>query len=214
MTDDKDTKNVMTPVGRLINQSLFEKEIYTDPQGHEGTPQYKVEMIFENGSTDVELLDAAFAAAAVAKWGAGAEDDYYNEKIISPFKDGDEYAAEVDNGKRDVYAGHQILRAHTIFNKYGDDAPGGIQVFDEKGEEIDPVDRQQIYRGCYGKAALSIGTYVDSTTKANALCVYLSAWGKTDDGDRIATAADYSEVFKPVGREAGEGTTKRRRRAG
>ena len=209
MTEErKETKTVLTPVGRLINEALFEKEAFNE----EATAAYKIEMAFT--WDDVAKLEDELAAAAQEKWGGSASDDYMSDKIISPLLDGDKLAARrEEKGKPgDAYKGMAVLRAKTIYNKHGQDAPGGVQVFGPEIEEIGPANRQEIYPGCMGQAALIIGTYDDSRTGDHALMFYLSAFQKIGDGERLITARDYSEVFKPVGREEGSGPARRRKR--
>ena len=46
----KDIQIVTTPVGQVINQSLFEKDAYTDAKGREGIPAYKVELAMEDNA--------------------------------------------------------------------------------------------------------------------------------------------------------------------
>ena len=209
MTEErKETKTVLTPVGRLINEALFEKDKFNE----EATASYKIEMAFP--WDDVAKLEDELAAAAQEKWGGSAGDDYMNDKIISPLLDGDKLAARrEEKGKPgDAYKGMAVLRAKTIYNKDGLNASGGIQVFGPETEEIDPINRREIYTGCYGKAVVSIGNYDDSRSGDHALMFYLHAFQKTKDGERLITARDYSEVFKPVGREEGSGPARRRKR--
>ncbi len=209
-TERTEKKRILTPVGRLINESLFEKDQFND----EATAYYKVEMAFP--WDDVEALEKELATAAQEKWGAGAFDMYYDEGIISPLLNGDKLAARrEEKGKPgDAYAGMAVLRAHTIFNKHGQDAPGGLFVCGPEGpkEEIGAANRQEVYPGCYGQAAVVIGTYDDSRSGDHALMFYLSGFQKTKDGERLMTATDFSEVFKAVGRTEGEGPARRRQR--
>ena len=206
-TERQEKKTILTPIGRLINESLFEKSQFDE----KSTPVYTLEMAFP--WDDVEVLDKELAAHAVEKWGTEAEADYFDEKIISPILDGDKLAARrEEKGKPgDAYRGLAIVRAKTMYNKHGQDAPGGIQVFGPDVEEIGPANRQEIYPGCYGQAALKIATY-DDRGGDHALMFYLHAFQKIKDGERLITAQDYSEVFKPVGREEGSGPARRRKR--
>ena len=206
-------KTILTPVGRLINEALFEKDQFNE----EATANYKIEMAFP--WADVEGLEDALAAHAEEKWGAGFSDAYFDQKIISPLLDGDKLAARrEEKGKPgDAYKGMAVLRAHTLYNKHGQDAPGGIFVCGPDGseDEIGPANRQEIYPGCYGRAALQISTYDDGRSGDHALMFYLTGFQKTKDckdEDRLMTARDYSEVFKPVGREEGSGPARRRKR--
>ncbi len=208
MTERTEKKTILTPVGRLINEALFEKDQFNE----EATANYKIEMAFP--WADVEGLEDELAAAAEEKWGAGASDDYFAEKIISPLLDGDKLAARrEEKGKPgDAYKGMAVLRAHTIYNKDGMNAPGGVAVFGPDVGEIGAANRQEVYPGCYGQAALTIGTYDDSRSGDHALMFYLSAFQKTKDGERLMSARDFSEVFKAVGRTEGEGPARRRKR--
>jgi hypothetical protein len=208
MPDAKqETKKHLTPVGRLINHALFVKDQFDENT----TAKYSIELAFPNDDTLQEIEDA-LAAAAVAKWGAGAADQYWDGAIISPIIDGNVLAQRrEEKGKPgDAYKDQLIIRAKTIYNKHGADGPGGIQVFNPDGVEIDPTMAAEVYQGSYGKAVLTIGTYTDSRTSKNALMFYLAAYGKDRDGERLVSTADHSEMFKPVGR-AETGSTRRKR---
>src|SRR3990167_11284237 len=88
---EKEKLRVLTAVGRLINNSLFEKDAFVDDKGREAVPSYKVEIAFDDAKDIVEL-ENAIVAAAVAEWGKDAEKDYDNGTIKSPILDGDELA--------------------------------------------------------------------------------------------------------------------------
>lgn len=206
--DRKEVETILTPEGRLINENLFEKDKFNE----EAKPSYKIEMAFD--PADLNDLEEKLAQAAVDKWGKGAYDDYYDNIIISPVLDGDQMARrrEEKDKEGDAYKGKLVIRAHTIFNKHGQDAPGGVMVYGPEVEEIGPAQRQEVYTGCYGQAALTVGTYIESRSGDHALMFYLGAFQKTQDGDRLMSARDYSKTFKPVGRAEGEGTKRRRAR--
>ncbi len=207
-TERTEKKTILTPVGRLINESLFEKDQFND----EAKAYYKIEMAFP--WDDMDDLEDALQDHAQEKWGAGAADDYVAGRIISPLLDGDKLAARrEEKGKPgDAYKGMAVLRAKTLFNKHGQDAPGGVQVFGPDVAEIGAANREEIYPGCYGQAALIIDTYDDSRSGDHALTFYLSAFQKIKDGERLMSAKDFSEVFKAVGRTEGEGPARRRQR--
>lgn len=221
MSKDDEVREKALPEGRVINSSLFARDIYKDAvTGKEGFPSYKIELAFDpddvegEGTIEDHLIDAAIEA-----WGDGAEDDFLDGKIRSPLLDGDKLAARREkNGKPgDAYKGKKVIRAHTKFNKHGEDGPGGIQVWDETVEEITPAQQEQIYAGCFGIAAVTIGTYMDKDRDGEevpSLMFYLSAFQKTKEGERLVTPKDTSSLFKPVGRTKGEGTSKRRSRKG
>jgi len=181
----------LLPVGRVINHSLFRKEQFNE----KATPSYKIELAFDKGELDDfynQCLDYANET-----WGAGSEDS-----VIIPIKDGDEMAAKrkKDGKPGDAYAGKDVIRANTIYNKDGDDGDGGIQVLNVDVSPIGPANASEIYLGCLGIAAVTFGNYQDQATGNNAITLYLAAFQKTADGDRLVTAKDYSGLFKPVGR--------------
>lgn len=212
MTEKKEVERIRLPEGRVINQSLFVRDQFNET----ASPTYKIELAFN--PDDLRVIEEALAAAAVEKWGAGADNEYFDNKLGDPIIDGEvlKKRREEKGKPGDAYAGQLIIRAHTKFNKHGEDGPGGIQVFNEKVEEIEGVESREIYNGCYGMALVTIGTYVDSKTQVRSLMFYLSAFQKTRDGDPLVSAADHSNAFKPVGRDAaaGEEASQRRRRAG
>ena len=199
MTERKEVERLLTPEGRLINNALFVKDKFDD----KATPSYKIEMAFE--PDDLNDLENALAAAAVDKWGAGADADYDSGRIISPILDGDKLAKRREEKDKpgDAYKGKLVIRAHTIWNKDGSNNPGGVAVYGIDGNEMEAVQSREIYNGCYGRAVLTIKDYVDSRSGDNALMFYLGGFQKMRDGDPLVSAVDYSEVFKPVGRDTG-----------
>jgi hypothetical protein len=214
MSDEKTVEVIGTPEGRLINGSLFEKETYTDDRGVEGTPAYKIEMAFD--PEDVGGLETKVIEAAVEKWGPQAEQDYLDGKIRDPLKDGDELAAaRVAKGKKgDAYEGKIVIRANTIWNKHGEDGPGGISVYKEDGAtELVIGEYGTIFNGCMGVAALTVHAYDGIGGGQPGVKFYLSAFQKTGEGERLMGERDYSQVFKPVGRTEGA-TAGRKKRAG
>ena len=48
MAEKIEKKVFATPIGRVINAHVFEKDSYKDPRtGKEGTPKYNIEMAFD-----------------------------------------------------------------------------------------------------------------------------------------------------------------------
>lgn len=216
-------KVITSPQGRVINASLFERDTYTDPQGTVGLPSYKLEMVFApdtvqgEGSGGVLTLEDELYNYADEKWGEGAGDDFLEGRIRSPLLDGNKVAARREKrGKPGgAYADTVVIRAHTKFNKHGEDAPGGVQVWDENVEEIAAVNREKVYSGCYGVMALTIGSYETKDHEGDemhALMFYLSAFQKTEDGERLATSKDTSTLFEKVGRTKGKASKRRSRK--
>lgn len=210
MSEDKKIV-VMTPLGRLINNSLSEKDVYTDERGREATPSYKLEMAFDN-SDEFEAFEAKIVEAAVAKWGEGAEDDYWDGKIRSPIQDGDKLAeAREKRGKAgDAYKGKLVLRAHTIYNRNGDDGPGGVYVCGPDAEELDAVQKGKlVYNGCRGQASVQVAPYDGIAGGQDGVTLYLQGFQYVEEGERLRSA-DPSSLFKPM---MGEGSEDKGRKA-
>ncbi len=209
-TEDQEvkTKAVATPTGRLINESLFEKDQFNA----EAIPSYKVELAIDN-EADFEALETALYNAAMEEWPETADAEWDADEIMLPFKDGDKMArAREEKGKPgDAYKGCTVIRAHTIYNKDGNNGPGGIQVYDMDLSEIDFANRGAIFSGIYGEAGVTVGCYTDSRSGDHALMFYLTSFHKDRGGeaDKLVSAADHSKLFKPVGKKAGGRSTGR-----
>lgn len=220
---DNDSKRFLLPVGRMINNSLFEKDAFVSPNGQEGKPSYKIEVAFDPADLEGEgKFDEYLAETAAEQWGDKAWDDFFDGGIISPLLDGNKLAAarEAKNKPGDAYKGKTVLRMKTDFNKHGQDAPGGVAVYDEEVNEITIANSDQIYNGCMVQVACMAATYTTNRGE-KALTVYFSGVQKIADGERLASGFDHSSLFKPVGRAAksesgGEedGESRRRRRKG
>lgn len=195
------------PEGRLMNNSLFVKDVYTDDKGNEGTPAYKVEMAIDRELVEGEgTIEDHILAMLAEEYGDEIYDEFDAGEIITGLKDGDEYAKKRERNGKDgsAYKGKMIVRANTIFNKDGVDGPGGIQVYDEDVEDVLPTNSNVIFNGCYGIAAVTVKPYVDQKTGYRAATFYLSAFQKTGgtDEDRLVSAQDHSGLFKKVGRKS------------
>ncbi len=209
MSKSKEPVRLSTPVGRVINQSLFEKDVYTDPKGREGVPSYKIELAFDEGDALAEF-ENVLVEAAVAEWGAEAADDYWeNGKIRSPILNGDELAAkrEAKGKEGDAYKGKFIIRAHTIFNAQGMDAPGGIYVCDANAVSLDFADRGKIYNGCHGLVSVTISCY---DIDGRGVSLYLNGFQFVKDGDPLRSS-DPSSLFSPMMGAGSESKGRRRR---
>jgi len=201
--EEKDDNTFTLPEGRLINHSLFVKDQFNK----KAVPSYKIEMAYEAGVLDdfyEDLLDAA-----VDRWGEGADKD---DDLVIPILDGDKLARKREKKDKpgDAYKGMEILRANTQFNKHGEDDDGGICVYDLDTSEIGAGSKGKIYQGCYGHMACTIGTY-ENNDGDNALTLYLVAFQKSKDGEKLITPKDHSKLFKPVGRKASGGGRRSRK---
>jgi hypothetical protein len=205
---------IYLPEGRLINNSLFEKDAYTDPRTEQaGTPSYKLEIALDaDKAKEIEAVEDKIADVFEKEGNGDDAQDFLDGKLAGPFKNGDKMAArrERDDKDGDAYKGKTVFRANTSFNLEGVDGPGGIAVFDEDAKPVGFAERGIIYNGCYGIAAVTIGYYIDNKGDP-ATKFYLVGFQKTRDGDKLFVGRDNSKLFKPVGRPAGGGETRRRR---
>jgi len=210
--DDKDDGYVMTPVGRVINHSLFVKDLFDDGKKKADKAYYKLELAFE--PEDVQELEDAMLDFAVEKWGEGADED---DDLYLPLMDGDKLAKKRERKDKDgdAYKGKIVLRMKTEFNKEGENDGGGVSVFDEDTEPVTAMNKGDIYPGCYGQAAIAFAGYdkdTDDGDQVNAITVYLVAFQKHRDGDKLVQSSDKSQLFKKVGKkDKKEGGRKRRK---
>lgn len=208
--DSKKQEPFLLPEARVIHHSLFSKDKFND----EATPAYKIEVAIPSDSEELVALGEKLFAFADEVFGGG---NYDEDDLILPLKDGDKMAAKRKrNGKSgDAYEGMIVIRANTIYNKDGEDAPGGIQVFDEDVEEVGAANKEVIYPGCYGQVGVTMSSYEDAKTGDPAITFYMTAFQKTGDGERLVIQRDHSKLFKPTGRkrtDAESGGKRRRRR--
>lgn len=207
MTTKREPTRLMTPVGRLINSSLWEKDVFRGERGGEGKPSYKVEMAFE--PAELGEFEAAVAAEAVAEWGPAAEDAYWDGEITSPVLEGDKLAdgREAKGKVGDAYRGKLVVRAKTVFNRNGEDGPGGVYVCDEDAKELDFANRGKVYNGCFGRASVTLQA---GKVQDRYVTAYLNGFQFVKDGDRLRTS-DPGSLFSPMMGEKSEAKGRRRR---
>lgn len=228
MSDKKPAEVFTLPEGRLINASLFERDIFKNEQGKEGKPSYKIELAFPKSGTGLvgegtdknPTVEDRLLRAALDKW--GDTDAMFNafvdrKGVTVPFLDGDALAEKrrMKGKEGKAYEGMWVIRANTSFNKHGAEGPGGIAVYDEQAQAVDVARGQSIiWPGCYGIAAVTIGTYLDNRGD-KGLKFYLVAFQRTrgEDSDRLVSARDTSKLFTPRGGAAAATGASTRRRA-
>lgn len=210
MADSNETVKIETPMGRLINNSFNVKDVYTNAKGQDGVPSYKAEMVFD--PDDLEEFEAAIVDVCVDEWGADAEDEYWDGDIRSPIREGNELADDrEERGKSgDAYRDKLVIRAHSVFNKFGEDAPGGIYVCGPDAEELDDTERGKLVRnGCFGKMNVTLSPY--KVDRQRGVTLYLNGFQYMEEGERLG-GSDPSSLFKPAvskGSSKGKGRRKR-----
>lgn len=211
------------PRMRLINNALWVKDAYVDEKGNEGTPRYRIEAAAAENDPEFGKIIDTVADYCIEEYGENIYlfdvDDPVKgaEAVISPFHIGDKLARDREaRGKvGDAYKGMFVIRADTAYNWQGQDAPGGVGVYDDgsTGEvkRISPMQQDQVYNGCYIIPIVTLSFY--KTNRGEPACkFYLKAVQKVDDGEPLTAAPDYSKTFKPVGRAAAAEGGRRSRR--
>lgn len=210
MAQKKEAVRLLSPVGRLINNSLFEKDVYKDERGKEAAePSYKVELAFDD-TGEFKAFEDQIVAVATAEWGDGAADQYFEGVIRAPIQDGNDLAKkrEAKGKKGDAYAGKLVLRASSIFNREGNNAAGGVNVCGPDAKALDFAERGRVYNGCYGKVSVTVQPYLIDGRKGIKL--YLNGFQLVKDGDRIR-GIDLSNMFSPMMGTASEDKGRKRR---
>ncbi len=191
------------PEGRLINGHLFVRQVYKDDKGREGKPNYSAEMVFEQGQ--LGEFEKYLENVMVAQFGQEKFNQYEkNGWVRWPIRDGDKKAARRKaNGKNgEAYEGKDVVSASSLYNKNGDEADGGIEVFDAEVNPIEPVNKSEVFNGSFGCAAVKGKAYErtgDDGDPIMSVVLYLEAYQKTRDGDRLAQKQDRTALFKKAG---------------
>ena len=197
MTDKKQAVTISTPVGRLVFHSLWEKDVFTDERGREAEPSYKATLAFD--WDDLKEFEDEVVKVAIDFFGEEAADDYDNGEIHSPIRDGDEMAE--DRRKRekngDAFEGLAVVGMKTIYNRNGEDAPGGIYVCGADAKELDFAARDVIYAGCYGVASVTLNPYQGIGGGKPGVSLYLNGFQFVKEGDRLR-GQDPSALFSPM----------------
>ena len=203
------------PEGRLINGHLFVRSVFKDPKGREGEPKYNAELAYSRAAEGQEGILKDFEDylwnIMVAQFGAEAVETHDKNGCIRwPIKDGDKKASRREaNGKPgEAYKNMDVISASSLFNKDGDPAEGGIDVYDENVESIAPVNKAKVYNGCMGVVAVKAKAYEGTTDNDDPFisCVlYLEAFQMTGEGARLAAAPNRSGLFQKRTKAEGNG---------
>lgn len=220
-------KVYLLPAGRLLVANVFERDIYKDGEtGAEGKPKYKLVLGFNPKDVTGEgTIEDDMADALAAAYGDAVADEWLlGEKTrpdrIRPMKDGDAIAAEREaKGKESNTKGMLVISADTIWNKDGEEGPGGIDVYGPDTAPVTVLNKSEIYPGCFGIAAVTLSVYKDYPRKGDrGVKCYLKAFQKTADGTPFKATSNNAGLFKPVTPAAGApgeaGAGVRRRRPG
>jgi hypothetical protein len=196
---------ILLPEGRLLNNALFERDQYDDA----AKPMYKIEVAIPKSAEKEfdDLVNRLYEEAE--KNGLPSNEKFTIDGGDAPcgIIDGDEYAKkrERQNKPADAYKDHWIIRAASLYNKDGNEGPGGMAVYDEDGKEVTIQTQSKVYNGCYGFGCVTLGTYTDDGKNGSGLTAvkfYLAGFQKSKDGEKFSVGRDLSSVFKPLGRKS------------
>lgn len=219
----KETIKVMVPTARMINGSLYERDVFKDKDGREGHPSYKIEVVIPKNHPDTEAFMERIAEEVCAEFDQDLKFDFEGGDAVTPFIDGDAYAAEREKRGKvgDAYKGNWIIRAHTKYNHEGQDGPGGAELYDEDVNKVEPLQAKTagtFYNGCFVNLQVSLNFYEAQLgrNKVPAVSFYMAGVQKDHDGERLTTGSSNAGAFKKIGRAANANTAEggRRRRAG
>ena len=134
------TKEIIyLPEGRLINEHLFEKNAYDENTKAVYSLEIAIEPSALDSMGDTTITDILIDALA-EKYGDSVEQEYEDGVIglEPPLLDGDRLAANRSAMDKpgDVYKGMTVIRAKTDFNFDGNNAAGGVDVFNEDYKEV------------------------------------------------------------------------------
>ena len=205
-------KQVHTPVGRLGFNALWEKDAYKDEKtGAESEPKYKADLILSTDDTG-DLWDLVYEEGMAGNGMSEAQLDtaIQSGMFIVPIKNGDEIAAnrEAKGKNGDAVKGKEILRASTLFNSNGDNAPGGVFVVDENNEQIEWDKRGKVYLGCDMILSTSFSYYKTGTSQG--VTAYLNGAQYVGDNERLGQ--DKSKLFAPLATQEGAPRSRRGRK--
>jgi hypothetical protein len=221
MANDKPRNEIFVlPEARVLVVNLLERDVYKDKDtGAEGKPKYKVVLAFERSQVTGEgTIEDKMADAIALSYGDATADEWLTNRAdrISPLKDGNEIAKDREANGKDGSAskGMIILSADSIYNKDGQEGPGGSLIYGADNQKYSPALHGDLYAGMYGRAAVTLHAYKDYPRKGDrGVKCYLSQFQKTRDGPKLA--AEKSSLFAPVaGASAPAAEGVRRRRAG
>lgn len=184
-----------TGVGLVTFHSLFEMDAFNEA----ALPAYKLELAIDPSDPDLTKLRAEVLKVAREKWGEAGEIGLKNGSIRSPFKKGDDMATqrEANGAKGDAFKGKTVIRPSTAFDKNRvKNGPAGVRVKLHDLSDVDYANQHLIYSGCYGQAAVTVSAYDTGAQKGVKL--YLAAFQKHRDGDKLMPSADLSHIFKRV----------------
>lgn len=176
----------ITPKGRVVFSHVFEPT-----KSMKGKNLYKLFLAFNKESTDMSDLKELVKEAIMEEW-PNKED---RPKLINPIKDGDTDTDQDGNLKCEKYSalkGCWTIEASTMFKP---------QVVDQGMNEIDPMDPDGFYAGCYARASVVAFAYKpdkETPAKKKGVAFGLNNVMKVAEGDRLGGGTSAKQDFADV----------------
>lgn len=178
----KNPLKVVTPKARLSFPELFKAKKYEKEDGSESDETFSAQFLFEK-NVDLSTLKKACVLAAKTKWG-----DDPPKGLKLPFRDGNE--KELD--------GYQDTTVVSASTKY---KPDVIKAkFDHENKPVKITSEEEIYPGCYVRAALVAYAweYTHPKTKKvmkRGVSFRLESVQKMGDGPSFINRPDVADTF-------------------
>lgn len=160
-----------------------------------GEPKYSVMVLIDK--THKELV-AKVTKAIQDTMARGIEKGMYNKALTSNpafkkcLRDGDQYAAEVDDGSRDACKGMMFFNAST-------NVANPPAVVDQYANPI--LDKNKFYSGCYGLVDVNFYPFKHGS---GGIAAGLNSLMFKKDGQRLDGRTPATEAFKDFTEEEGE----------
>lgn len=167
---------LISPVGIAHWLHIWKPQVNEENPDQE--PKFSVTLVFSK-KTNIEYLEKAIRAAAIAKFKGKAKAMLKSNKLTLPIRDGDE---EVDDNDKPKYKGCYFIVAKTT------QRPG---VVDQDREPIE--DQFDLYAGC--KVRLSLFPFAYNVKGNKGVTFMLNNVQKIADGERLSGRAAAEDDF-------------------
>jgi hypothetical protein len=191
------TKNLMTPVGRLVWQCLFQPGKAME-EGKK--PQYQATLVFDKAAQatpEFAALKAAASAAAKETFGDKLQNDHFRQNLKTPFLSCDTHkSAKTETGE--FRPGHM---AGGVFIRFNSPTKPGIV-----DRNVQPIlDSSEVYSGCFGRVSCNAFGYGNKPQHVGnkGVSFGLNHFQKVKDGEAIGGRGRPEDAFTAIGDEGG-----------
>ena len=171
---------LMTPVGRIIYPSIFEKKEPYDNSDGKKKPQYEVTILWPKG-TDMSVLTNAIKAEIKDSFSGKPEG------VRSPVQDMDKVRELVEQGVLD-----QKMPADYTRGMFKATFRNRFELAFCFGPRKEPIEDTEVYSGCWGRVAFDTWSY---DYKSRGIALNLLGFQKAKDDETIGgTSIDTDQV--------------------